>query len=88
MRYKENCSSGKNKIIQSLCSTKDKEKTVKKLAKHATESLALKSFEIVDSIPPSFRGYRYLGKMIENLSRKTWTLFLRDRKEILSALNQ
>lgn len=55
---------------------------------HAAEPLALISFDIAGSFPSSYCGYRYFGELIDNWSRKTWTLLLKDRKDVLSALNQ
>ncbi|KAI1000823.1 hypothetical protein K3495_g7374 [Podosphaera aphanis] len=75
-----------------LCVTcaaqKIKKKQPKKLAEHALESLALISFDVAGPFPPSYRGYRYFGEIVDNWRRKTWTLLLKDRNEILSALNK
>ncbi|KAI1004161.1 hypothetical protein K3495_g4052 [Podosphaera aphanis] len=67
---------------------KIKKKQSKKLAKHDLEPLALISFDVAGPFPPSYRGYRYFGEIVDNWNRKTWTLLLKDRKEILSALNK
>lgn len=60
----------------------------KKLATHAQEPLALISFDVAGPFPTSYRGYRYFGEIIDNWTRKTWTILLKDRKEVLPKLTQ
>jgi hypothetical protein len=60
----------------------------KKLAAHKQELLALFSFDVAGPFHTSFRGYRYFGEVVDNWSRKTWTLLFRDRTEIKAALNK
>lgn len=75
-----------------LCETcsrqKSRKRQSKKLAVHAQEPLALISFDVAGPFPTSYRGYNYFGEIVDNWTRKTWTLLLKDRKDVLPKLSQ
>ena len=61
-----------------ICAAQNlKKRQPKKLAENAAEPLALISFDVAGPFPP-YRGYRYFGELIDNWSRKTWTLLFKD----------
>jgi hypothetical protein len=75
-----------------LCETCSRQKIHKRqskqLAEHKQEPLALISFDVAGPFPVSYRGFRYFGEIVDNWSRKTWTLLFKSRKDLLPKLNQ
>jgi hypothetical protein len=75
-----------------MCETCARQKIRKnqstRVADHTQESLALIAFDVAGPFPPSYKGYRYFGEIVDNWSRKTWTLLFKDRTEILPALHK
>jgi hypothetical protein len=75
-----------------LCETCGRQKMRKRqsktLADHKQQPLALISFDVAGPFPTSYRGYKYFGEIIDNWSRKTWTLLFKSREEVLPKLNR
>lgn len=60
----------------------------KQLADHKNEPLALISFDVAGPFPTSYRGFKYLGIVLDNWSRKEWLLLFKDRTEVLPGLRK
>lgn len=68
--------------------TKMRKRTSKVLAEHKDRKLALLSIDIAGPFPTSIRGFRYFAEVIDNWSRKVWTLLLKRKDDIIPALDQ
>ena len=73
---------GKLPLCDICAAQKIRKRKSKKLAEHAAEPSALIIFDIAGPFPASYRGYRYFGGLINNWSRKTWTLLKYRKDEI------
>lgn len=58
-----------------------------KLAEHKQEKLALISLDVAGPFPASYRGFRYFAEIIDNFTRKSWVLLLKNRSDLLGKLN-
>ena len=65
---------------------KMRNKISKKLAKHKEEVLALVSLDVAGPFPTSLRGNRYFLQLIDNFSRKNWSIPLKTKDEAITAL--
>lgn len=68
--------------------TKFKKRLRKKLAKHKDKKLALIAVDTAGPFPPSIRGFRWFAEVVDNWSRKVWILLLKNKDDIISALDQ
>ena len=60
----------------------------KVLAEHKKEPLALVSLDIAGPFPKSLRGNNYFLQIIDNHTRKNWSLPLKSKDEAMSALRR
>jgi hypothetical protein len=65
---------------------KMRKKINKTLAKHKAEPLALVSIDIAGPFVMSIRGYVYFLQIIDNYTRKVWTIPLKTKGEAISQL--
>ena len=65
---------------------KMRRKISKKLAKHKDEKLGLVAIDIARPFPRSLRGNRVFMRLVDNHTRKTWSLPLPGRDHAPSAL--
>ena len=65
---------------------KMRKKISKKLAQHKAEALALVSIDIAGPFVMSIRGYVYFLQIIDNYTRKVWTIPLKAKNEAIPKL--
>ena len=65
---------------------KMRKKMSKKLAQHKAEALALVSIDIAGPFVMSIRGYTYFLQIIDNYTRKVWTIPLKTKDEAIPRL--
>lgn len=68
--------------------TKIKNKKGHHVSDRKAASLSLISIDVCGPLPESWAGYRYFLEIIDNYSRKTWTIALKKRDKVPRALNE
>ena len=74
------------RICKSCQVGKMRNRTSKTLAVHKKEALELVSLDIAGPFPTSLRGNRYFLQLIDNFTRKNWSIPLKAKSEAMDAL--
>jgi hypothetical protein len=74
------------RICKSCKIGKMRNRTSRVLAEHKKEALQLVSLDIAGPLPTSLRGNRYFMQIIDNYTRKNWSIPLKSKDEAMSAL--
>jgi hypothetical protein len=74
------------RICKSCQIGKMRNRTSKTLAVHKREALELVSLDIAGPFPTSLRGNRYFMQIIDNFTRKNWSIPLKTKGEAMTSL--
>jgi hypothetical protein len=76
------------RICKSCKIGKMRKKINKNLAKHKSEALALVSIDVAGPFVESIRGHKYFLEIIDNFTRKIWTIPLKSKDEAMRRLRE
>ncbi|KAI0993059.1 hypothetical protein K3495_g15125, partial [Podosphaera aphanis] len=76
------------RICKSCKIGKMKNKICNTLAQHKTEPLELISFDVAGPFPKSLRGNRYFLQVIDNWTRRTWSIPMKTKDQAISELRK